>query len=222
MKRKTRWSKRVLILLLLPLFTIVFATIAYAVWQNYVTFNKNLTPEQKPTIAVTCTMLNTYENSVTLVVDSTTKIIETTEPAFPLIHINITNTGKTPIDKITLNDTIPNNWTLRDVHMQLVQADQTHIEINATYFTIEYSSENNIIITTPNIKNALGKDLNQNESIIISLYIEYNLMGQPLPTRYETNPPTYTNTVTATAWIGSWQSEFTSATATFTSYIYWI
>ena len=222
MKRKTRWSKRVLILLLLPLFTIVFATIAYAVWQNYITFNKNLTPTQKPTIAVTCTILNTYENSVTLVVDSTTKIIETTEPTFPLIHTNVTNTGKTPIDKITLNDTIPNNWTLRDVHMQLVQADQTHIEINTTYFTIEYISENNIIITTPNIKNALGKDLNQNESIIISLYIEYNLVGQPLPTQHETNPPIYTNTVTATAWIENQQSEPTNATATFASYIYWI
>lgn len=222
MRKKTRWSKRILILLLLPLFTIAFATVAYGVWQNYVTLNINLALAPKPTIAVTCVLPNTYDSSITLFVNSTTRIIEAAEPEFPLIHINITNTGETPIDKITLNDAIPDNWTLREARVQLVQAHQMQVEINATYFTIEHGPENNIIITISNIKNRLGKALNQNESIIISLYIEYNLTGQPLPTEYETNPPIYNNTVATRAWIGSLPSELTNATATFTIYIYWI
>lgn len=217
MKRKTRWSKRILLFLLLPLFTIIFATIAYGAWQNYITFNINLTTAKEPTIVVACTLLNNYDNSITVFVNRTTKIIETTEPTFPLIYINVTNTGNTPIDRITLNDTMPNDWTLREVCMRLVQVDQAQLEINAGHFTIEFSSENDITLTISNIKNALEKNLNQNESIIINLYIEYNLVGQPLPTEYETNPPLYTNTVATIAWIGSWQSQPITSTLAFTT-----
>jgi len=219
MKRKIRWTRRILTFLLLPLFTVVFSTVAYGVWQNHITFNINLTSAQKPTVAITSALLNTYNNSINLFVNSTTRIIETTTPPFPLIHINITNTGKTPIDKITLNETIPNNWTLREVCMQLVQANQTRVEINAAYFTIEYSPKNNVIITISSIKKAIGKTLNQNEAITVSLYIQYKLIGQPIPPGYEINPPTYTNTVKTTVGIGNWQSQPTTSTLAFATNI---
>lgn len=222
MKRKTRLPKRLLVFLLVPLFAIVSTTLAFGLYQSYITFNLGLSPAQKPTIMVSCTLPNTYENSVTFFVNKTTKNIEATAPASLLIYINITNTGETPIERITLNDTIPNNWTLQQTYMQLIQADQTHIEINSSNFTIEYRTGNSIIITTSNIRKTLGKALNQNESIIIGVQLEYAIVGQPLPTEYETNPPTYTNIAAAAAWIGSWQSEFTITTTTFTSYIYWL
>ena len=201
---------------------IVLSTVAYGVMQNTVALNIGLTPAQKPTITLTSTLVNTYDNSVTLFVNSTTEIIERTEPAFPVIYMNITNTGITPIDKIIINDSIPANWTLREVRMQLVQADQTIIEIDPTHFTIEYTPENNAIITTSNFKDTLGKNLNQNESIIITLYIKYNLIGEPLPSEYETNPPLYTNTVNIKAWIGSLQSQPANSTLTFPININWI
>lgn len=220
MRKKARWSERIVIFLLLPLSTIAFATVAYGVWNDYAVFNINLTLAQKPIITVACALQGTYGNSVTLMVNNTTKLIEKTEPAYPLIHINITNTGKTPIDKITLNNTIPNDWTLRDTNLQLVQVDKAQIEISATHFTIRYNSEN-IIITVPNIRNALGRNLNQNESIIVSLYIEYKLMGQQLPLEYENNPPTYSNAATVVGWIRNWQSESANTTVAFTTYIYY-
>jgi len=198
---------------------IIFTTLAYGVLLNYATSNINLTIAQKPTMTLTSTLLNTYNNSVTLFVNSTTKTIETTEPAFPLICINITNTGTTPIDKITLNDSIPNDWTLREAQLQLVQADQTHFEIEATYFTIEYSLENDIILTIPSIKNAVGKTLDQNESITIGLFFEYRLLGQQIPSEYETNHPIYTNTVAATAWVRNWQSQPETSILHFTTNI---
>ena len=222
MKRKTRLPKRIIAFLLLPLFAIVSTTLAFGLYQNYITFNLGLSPAQKPTIMISCTLPNAPENSVTLFVNETTKNIEATAPASLLIYINITNTGGTPIERITLNNTIPNNWTLQQTYMQLIQADQTQTDINSSYFTIEYYTENSIIITTSNIRKTLGKALNQNESIIIGMQLEYAIAGQPLPAEYETNPPTYTNIAAAAVWIGSWQSEFTITTTTFTSYIYWL
>jgi hypothetical protein len=165
---------------------VILSTVAYGVMQNEVAFNIGLTPTQKPTITLSSALVNAYNNSVTLFVNATTKMIEKTEPPFPIIYINITNTGITPIDKITLTDTIPTNWTLREIRMQLAQTDQTLVEIDTTYLTVEYTPENTAIITTSNFKEVLGKNLNQNESILVSLYIEYNLIGQPLPTEYET------------------------------------
>lgn len=222
MRKKTRCSKRTAIFLLLPLCMIAFATVAYGVLNNYVAFNINLALAQKPTIAVACALQGAYENSITLIVNSTTKLIERTEPAYPLIHINITNTGKTPVDKITLNNTISDDWTLRETSMQLVQVDKTRIDISATYFTTEYSSENIILITVTSIKNAVGRNLNQNESIIVSLYIEYKLKGEQLPLEYETIPPIYSNTANAVGWVRNYQSEPANATAEFTTYIYYL
>lgn len=219
MRRKTQSSKRILAFVLLPLFAILTASVAYGTFENYVSLKMNLIIVQKPTIAVACTIVNTRSNSITVVVNGTTKIIQATEPAFPILYINITNTGETSIDKITLNDTIPNDWTLRQIRMQLIQSDQTQIEISATDFTIQYTPENGITMLTFNIRNALGKTFDQYESLLISLYIEYNLLGQPMPNEYETNPPTYTNTLAISEWTGNWQDHPTITTLAFATNI---
>jgi hypothetical protein len=189
--------------------------------QNYATFNAKFTTAQRPTITLTDTLVNANDNPVTLFVNGTTKIIEKTEPAFLAIDDKIANTGITPIDEVTLNDTIPSDWTLCQVHVELVQADQTVLEIGLTHLTIEYSSGNNVVATTFNIKNALGKPLSQHESIIITLYIECTLIGQQIPTEYEANPPTYTGAVAATAWIGSYETQPITSALFFTSKVSW-
>jgi hypothetical protein len=217
MKRKTQSPKRILAFLLLPLFTILTASAAYGTYENYAAFKTNLIVAQKPTITVTCTLVNTYNNSINALVNSTTRIIQTTEPALPILYINITNTGETPIDKITLNDTIPSDWTLRQINMRLSQPDQTQIEISAPDFTIQYNPEIGIAMLTFDVRNTLGKTFNQYESMLITLYIEYNLLGQPMPNDYETNPPTYTNTVAVSEWTGNWQDHPTITTLAFST-----
>jgi hypothetical protein len=199
----------------MPLFAILTASAAYGTLENYVAFKTNLVVVQKPNIVVACTLVNTYDNLITVLVNSTTKIIQTTDPAYPILYINITNTGETSIDKITLNDTIPNDWTLQQIRMQLVKSDQTKIEISSTDFTIQYTPESGIAMLIFNIRNALGKTFDQYESMMISLYIEYNLLGQPMPNEYQTNPPTYVNTVAVSEWTGNWQDHPTITTLAF-------
>jgi hypothetical protein len=179
----------------------------------------NFVVTQKPAISVASTLANANGNSITVLVNSTTKIIQTTEPAYPILYINITNTGETPIDKIMLNDTVPYDWTLRQIRMQLIKSDQTRIEISATDFTVQYYPEIGMAMLTFNIKDALGKTFDQYESMVISLYIEYNLLGQPLANEYETNPPTYVNTIAVSEWIGNWQDRPTSAILAFATIV---
>jgi hypothetical protein len=217
MKRKTQSPKRIIVFLLLPLFTILTASAAYGTYEKYAAFKTNLIVAQKPTITVACTLVNAYGNSVTTLVNGTTRIIQTTEPAFPILYINITNMGETPIDKITLNDTIPSDWTLRQINMRLSQPDQTQIEISAADFTIQYNPEIGIAMLTFDVRNALGKTFNQYESVLISLYIEYNLLGQQMPNDYEINTPAYTNTVAVSEWTGNWQDHPTITTLAFST-----
>jgi hypothetical protein len=186
---------------------ITFATVAYGIWQDHITFNVILTSVEKPTMMVTSTMLNTYDNSITIFVNSTTGIVETTKPTFPLIHINITNTGKTPIDKVTLNDVIPNDWILQEAFVYLINVDQSSIEIDKAYFIMDYDSENNLVMILFPIKKIMGETLDQNESLIVILRIQYTIIGQLMLLENETNPPTYTNTISTTVGIGNWQSQ---------------
>jgi len=222
MRRRIRLSKKIFAFILLPIFVLVSSTLAYGVLQNYISFNLSLAPAQKPVMSVSCAFVNSYRDAIAILVNQNTRIIETVEPTYPLFRINITNVGETPIEKITLNNVIPKDWVLRQVNMQLVQADTTQIDIDSSYFTIEHVSENNVTITTENIKNIIGKALSQNESIIVNLYMEYKLVGQALPEEYELNPPIYRNFVSAAVWIGNWQSKFVDMTTTLISYIYWI
>lgn len=210
MRKKTRTPKRIFILLFVPLLIITFTTIAYGVLLDYIILNLNLSAAQKPNITANSTILNAPNNIVILKVNSTTQIIEDTDPSTLQISINITNTGKTPINKIVVNNTIPSQWNWTAVYAE-------------PYFIATYDTPTHTITTTiPDIKAATGKSLNQNETIILILNIEYDLKGEPLPTEYETNPPNYTNNATIMGWVGTWQSEPATTITNFTTYIYWI
>jgi hypothetical protein len=197
------------------LFAIFTASAAYGAFENYVTFNMNLAVAQKPTITVAYTLANAYGNSISVLVNSTTKIIQTTEPAYPIFYVNVTNVGQTSIDKISLNSTIPNDWTLGQIRIELIESDQIPIEIGARDFTTVYNPEIGVVMLTFNIKNALGKTFDQYDSLLISLYVQYNLLGQPLPNEYETNPPMYVSTIAVSEWTGNWQDRPTTATLAF-------
>lgn len=159
---------------------------------------------------------------VTLIVDNITKTIEKTDPTSLQILINITNSGPTLITKLVINDTLPTDWNLTQQPLiQYHQTDGNTTLIDPAHFIVVYDSTTKTLhISLPDIKTAIGKYLNQNETIFITLNTAYALTGNQLPPEYENNPPTYTNT--ATAYITSWQSQPTTSTLDFTTNIYWI
>ena len=134
------------------------------------------------------------------------------------IQINIKNNGTTPINEIIATNALPNDWHWQEqeVQVQLIQTDETIIEINTAYFeTIYDPSTYTITVTIHDIKAAIDKYLEQNEKIKIIFYMEYALIGSTLPQQYAYEPPQYTNLATATARIGGWSSDPTTASTTF-------
>ena len=223
MKRKSRTTRRKIVVLLFPLILLIFFTIAYGAWQDYVTLNMSLTISQEPTIEVNSLLLNAQDNIVTLIVDNTTKTIENTDPNPLQILINITNSGPNPITKLVVNDTLPTDWNpTQQPLIQYTQTDGNTTLIDPTYFTVVYdSTTKTLYISLPDIETATGKFLNQNETIFIALNTAYALIGNQPPPEYEDSTIVYTNTATATAYITSWQSEPTTSTLAFTTNISW-
>jgi len=217
MRRRARRSRQRLALLLAPLFLIVLTTLAYGVLQDFTSLELRLAAGQPPTINLTSYLPNAQGNLVRISVNSATRIVEATEPTLPLIYMKVTNAGRTPIDRITLNNTIPQDWMLQQIRMQLIQADQTETEIDAPYFTVEYDQETNLATIRLNINNALGTTLKQDESIAVNIYLQYGFLGHELPIQYEINPPIYANTAATIAYIGNWQSETITDTLAFTT-----
>mgnify|MGYP001074426491 CR=1 FL=1 len=224
MKRRYRNTKRKLVILLFPLILIVFFTLAYGAWQDFVSLNISFTVSQEPTIEVTSFLLNAPNNIVTLIVDNTTKTIENTDPDPLQILIKIINNGSTPITKLVVNNTFPTDWNpVQQPLMQYIQTDGTTILIDPTYFTVVYDpTTKTLCISLPDIRKATGKFLNQNETIFISLNTAYALIGNQLPPEYENTILVYTNSVITTAYFTSWQSKPTTSTSIFTTNISWI
>jgi len=224
MKRKNRNTKRKTVVLLFPLILLVFFTIAYGTWQDYVSLNMSFTVSQEPTIEVNSLLLNAQSNIVNLIVDNTTKTIENTDPNPLQILITITNSGPTPITKLVINDTLPRDWDLiQQPRIQYAPTDGNTTLIDPDCFTVEYNSATKTLcISLPDIKTAIGKFLNQNETIFVALNIAYTLIGNQLPPEYEDSTLVYMNTANATANITSWQSQPVTSTLAFTTDISWI
>lgn len=217
MKRKNRNTKRKIVILLFPLILLVFSTIAYGAWRDYVSFNMSFTVSEEPRIEINTFLLNARNGIVTLVVDNTTKTIETTDPNPLQILINITNSGPTPITKLVVNDTLPVDWDpVQKPLIEHVQTDGNTTIIDHAYLTVVYdSATKTLCISLPDIKTAIGKFLNQNETIFIALNTVYTLVGSQLPHECEDGMSAYTNIATATAFITSWQSQPITSTLVF-------
>ncbi|NIM45381.1 MAG: hypothetical protein GTO54_07100 [Nitrososphaeria archaeon] len=221
-RRRNGSKRRFLLSFLLPLFLIIFAAVGYGVWHDDIQLRMSLLAGQKPSIFTDSGLINRPDNIVSLVVNESTWIIESTEPNPLPIQINIINNGATPIDEITATDVLPNDWGWQEqeVQVQFVQADAAVIEIDAAYFETVYDlSAHTLTVTIHDIKAAIGKYLEQNDKIKIVFNIEYALIGSTLPEEFADDLPQYANLVTTTAWIGDWASDLASASITFTSQI---
>ena len=220
MKRKQTRSKRKLLLsFLLPLFLSSSVAVGYGFWHDYVHLKTSLITAQKPSIAMDSSLINTPNGIVKLVVNESTWVIESIEPHLVQVQINIISNGTTPINEIIATDALPNDWRWheQEVQVQLIQADETVMEIIAAYFEAIYDpSTYTLTVTIHDIKAAISKYLEQNEKIRIIFYMEYALIGSTLPQEFAYDLPEYTNLAAATAWIGGWSSDLTTASTTFT------
>jgi len=222
-KRRTRSKRKLLFSLLLPLFLISSTAVGYGFWHDHIQLEMSLTAAQKPSIAVG--LITTPNDIVKLVVNKSTWVIESTEPNPVPVQIDIINNGTTPIDKIIATNALPNDlrWQEQEVQVQIWRTDETIIEIHPAFLETIYDPSNyTLTVTIHDIKRATGKYLEQDEKIIIIFYMEYALIGTVLPQQFAYDPPQYTNLATATAGIGGWSSDPTTASTTFTTQISWV
>jgi len=222
MRRKGR-SKRTLLILTLPIFLMMVATIGYGTLYDQINATLTLATVKKPTITVDSQLINAPTNEVNLTVNNETKTIENTDPTTLKILISITNNGTTPINALTINETLPNDWNWTQQLSITMIKENTTIYVPETKYTINYNANTqNLLITIPDIKTAIGEKQNQNDTLTIVFNIKYNLIGEPLPPEYENNPPSYVNTATVTAMTGieGWKSDLSCTTLSFTTHIY--
>ncbi|MBX5328621.1 MAG: hypothetical protein QHH18_07420 [Candidatus Bathyarchaeota archaeon] len=223
MKRTTNPSKHALLILALPLLTITIITIAYGTFHDQITTQLTLATTPKPTITTDIQLINAPNNDITIIVNSENKTILDTDPTTLQILTTITNTAQTPINALTINTTIPNNWQWTQQLTATLITTETTIPIDETQYTINHDpTTQTLLITIPNIKTATGQKLNQNNQLTITYHIEYTLKGEQIPEEYRFNPPTYETTTTTTAMTETegWKSDPTQATLYFTTHIY--
>ena len=222
-KRRTRSKRKLLFSLLLPLFLISSTAVGYGFWHDHIQLEISLTAAQKPSIAVD--LITTPNDIVELVVNKSTWIIESTEPNPVPVQINIINNGTTPINEIIASNILPNDWRWQEqeVQVHIMRTDDLIMEIHAAYFETIYDPSNyTLTVTIHDIKAAIDKYLEQNEKIKIIFYMEYALIGSTLPQEFAYYLPQYTNLATATAGIGGWSSDPTTASNTFSMQINWV
>lgn len=223
MRRRKEKSKRTLLILILPLFLLTIATIGYGTYYDEINAEITLATVKKPTITVDSQLINAPTNEVNITVNNETKTIENTDPTNLKILISITNNGTTPINALTINETLPNDWNwTQQLSITMIKGN-TSIYVPETHYTINYDANTqNLLITIPDIKTAIGEKQNQNDTLTIVFNIKYNLIGEPLPPEYENNPPSYLNTATITAMTGieGWKSDLSCTTLSFTTHIY--
>jgi len=192
--------------------------LGYAIWTDAITIQATLITAQAPTVSVEKGFINLQTNLVTINVKKSDKVIISTNPDIVRIFINITNTGTTPINMIIVTDVLPNDWYWHpeNAQVQLIQEDENIIEIGKPYFTISYNSATpTLTVVVHDIMSAIGKYLGTNEKVRIIFNIDCTLKGSLLPLEYETNPPSYSDVATVTAWISDWSSQTVTASATF-------
>lgn len=216
-------NRRILVLLL-PLILLLFFTIVYGAWQDQLNLNISFVISEKPAIEIRSRLQNTKNNLVTLVVDNATRTIESTDPTPLEIFINITNTGSTPISKLTVNNKLPVNWNpIQQPLIRYVETDGDTAPIDLSYLTIEYEQTTGTLwISIQDMKATIGKFLNPNESVLTTLSIAYTMIGNQLPLEHEVNTLFFENRATATAYIKSWQSQPITSNLIFSTNIYWI
>ncbi len=141
------------------------------------------------------------EYTLKLIVENNTSIILASEPPIFMPQINITNTYKFSINRIEILDYLPKDWTWRNVTVLFLYTDGRVCPIVPPRYEVNYNAETRLLnVTVANITSAIGKPMEQGETISLTFLMWYNLTWHHLPEEYRIQPPTYVNIAKATAW----------------------
>jgi len=141
------------------------------------------------------------EYTLELIVENNTGIVLAAVPQIFMPQINITNTYKFNINRVEVLDYLPRDWTWKNVTILFLYADGRVYPIVPPRYEVDYNSETRLLnITVANITSAIGKPMEQGETISLTFLMCYSLTGHYLPHEYWQQPPTYVNFAKATAW----------------------
>jgi len=155
------------------------------------------------------------EYVVKLIVENNTGIILAAVPPMFMPQINVTNTYKFNISRLEILDYLPKNWTWKNVTLLFLYTDGRVCPIVPPRYEVNYNRETRLLnVTIANITSAIGKPMEQGETICLTFLMWYNLTWHHIPEEYLQKPPTYLNLAKATAWSTEGiKSNITEATA---------
>jgi hypothetical protein len=141
------------------------------------------------------------EYTLKLIVENNTGIILAAVPPIFMPQINVTNTYKFNISRLEILDYLPVDWTWKNVTLLFLYTDGRVCPIVPPRYEVNYNPETRLLnVTVANITSAIGKPMEQGETISLTFLMCYNLTWTRLPEEYQAQPPTYVNTAKATAW----------------------
>jgi len=116
-------------------------------------------------------------------------------------RINVTNTYKFNISRLEILDYLPKDWTWKNVTLLFLYTDGRVCPIVPPRYEVNYNPETRLLnVTITNITSAIGKPMEQGETISLTFLMWYNLTWHHLPEEHRIQPPTYVNIAKATAW----------------------
>lgn len=134
-------------------------------------------------------------------------VIRSTNPGQVIAWVKATNEGTNSLDSLQLTETLSVDWTVHPewdpargaVHVFFEFSDGSRVEITDSSTIAATTSNPEIVsLSIPSITAAAGKDLEPDESIVVSVKMDYALEGtSPDPATY---PIDYADTAEATAW----------------------
>jgi len=158
-------------------------------------------------------------------------IAKSTSPRQILVWVNVTNTGSTPLDSLTLNETLPVDWNVSPawilakgaihVFYDNTTGLSTDLEITrSSMITVSTGNPDKVHVSIPSFNaTAVRHSLMPGQSILVGVRISYGLLStSQSATSY---PRIYTDMASASAWT---QESYTgietssTSTASFTAY----
>jgi uncharacterized repeat protein (TIGR01451 family) len=154
-------------------------------------------------------------------------VVSSTNPGEIRAWVNVTNTSKSPLQSLKLNDTLPIDWNVNPASITGKGAIHVYAGTGLSTRT-EITKSSTIIVSTGNPETvqltisslnatAIGHPLMPGQSILLSVKLSYGLRGTSQSA--SSYPINYTDTAIAAAWT---QPSFTSTKSTGTDSAFFI
>ncbi len=136
-------------------------------------------------------------------------VVKSTNPGQVLAWVNVTNTARAPLQSLKLNETLPVDWVIAPPWMPAKGAIHVFYANTTSLATNPEITQPSTITVSPGLSEivhlgipsfnatAIGHPLLKNQSILLSVKLDYGLDGTQRARNYPLN---YTDTAKAKAW----------------------